>query len=81
MRFIFTFTVDLTLSHDCLKWQLLRSQTILTVLSVMTARNNDYLEFLQTSDAICAYIDFKNDRVVKTVRPERNLNATTTVSY
>ena len=34
--FICTFVVDLTLSHDCPKWRLFRSQTILIVLTVMT---------------------------------------------
>ena len=33
------FHVALALSHDCPKWQLLRSQTILLVLTIMTERN------------------------------------------
>ena len=40
MRLIFTFAVDLALSHVCPKWRLIRSQAIIIVLTVMTVRND-----------------------------------------
>ena len=39
----FTFMVDLELSHDCPKWQLLRSQSIPIVLNILTMRNKHSL--------------------------------------